>query len=202
MTVSALARTVRPAILLYMSGSRPRPPKDSIFALAIALVLVGTALLFLTTGAMPGPSRLWPMGVAAVGCVILYLSATRTLASAWFFMGSAFVLSSALLIVRGFLEWPLSWYWPLFMVVLGLSSLVTGWNRYRRGRAVYLVPAFSFVVLGIFFSLFSFDVIQFSFRRFFTEWWPVFLIAAGLVLLTLYFYNRTRFSRHPERPDR
>lgn len=185
-----------------MSGSRPRRPKDSTFALAIVLVLVGTALLFLTTGAMPGPSRLWPMGVAAVGCVILYLSATRTLASAWFFTGSAFVLSSALLIVRGFLEWPLSWYWPLFMVVLGLSSLVTGWNRYRRARAAYLVPAFFFVVLGFFFSLFSFDVIRFSFRRFFTEWWPVFLIAPGLILLTLYFYNRTRFSRPPERPGR
>jgi hypothetical protein len=185
-----------------MSGSRSRPPKDSTFALAIVLVLVGTALLFLTTGAMPGPARLWPMGVAAAGSLILYLGATRSLASAWFFTGSAFVLSSILLIVRGFLEWPLSWYWPLFMVVLGLSSLVTGWNRYRRPRAAYLVPAVCFVVLGIFFSLFSFDIIRFSFRRFFTEWWPVFLIAAGLVLLTLYFYNRTRFSRHPERHGR
>lgn len=176
-----------------MSGSRP--PKDSIFALAIVLVLGGTALLFLTTGALPGPSRLWPMGIAAVGSVILYLGATRSLASVWLFFGTAFVLSAILLIIRGFLEWPLSWYWPLFMIVLGLSSLALGWRRHRRPRAVYMVPAFSFVVLGVFFSLFSFDVIRFSFRRFFAEWWPVFLIAAGLVLLVLYFYNRTRFAR-------
>ena len=185
-----------------MSDKRPRPPKDSVFALAIVLVLAGTALLFLTTGAMPGPSRLWPMGIAAVGSLILYLGATRSLSSAWLFTGTAFVLSAALLLVRGFLEWPLSWYWPLFMVVLGLSNLVPGWYRYRKPRAVFLVPAFSFVVLGGFFSLFSFDVLRFSFRRFFTEWWPVFPIAAGLVLLVLYFYNRARFVRAPGRPDR
>lgn len=187
-----------------MSGSRPRPrpPKDSIFVLAIVLVLGGTALLFLTTGAMPGPSRLWPLGVAAVGSAILYLGATRSLASAWLFTGAAFILSAILLIVRGFLEWPLSWYWPLFMVVLGLASLAPGWRRYRRLRAAYLVPALSFVVLGLFFALFSFDVIRFSFRRFFSEWWPVFFIAAGLVLLALHFYNRTRFARSSEKPVR
>ncbi|NLJ46332.1 MAG: hypothetical protein GX430_07205 [Treponema sp.] len=185
-----------------MSGSRPRPPKDITFALAIALVLVGTALLLLTTGALPGPSRLWPMGVAAVGCVILYLGATRSLPSAWIFVGSAFVLSAALLIVRGFMEWPLSRYWPLFMVVLGCSNLVSGWIRYKRRRAAYLVPSIAFMILGVFFSLFSFDVIQFSFRRFFSEWWPVFLIAAGLVLLFLYFYNRIRFARASGRTER
>ncbi len=185
-----------------MSGSRTKPPRDSIFALAIVLVLGGTALLFLTTGAMPGPSRLWPMGIAAAGSAILYLGATRSLASAWLFAGTAFVLSAALLLVRGFLGWPLSWYWPLFMVVLGLSSLVPGWRRYRGPRAAYLVPALSFMFLGGLFSLFSFDVIRFSFRRFFSEWWPVFLIAPGLVLLVLYFYNRARFSRSPERPGR
>lgn len=185
-----------------MSGSRIRPPKDLTFALAIALVLVGTTLLFLTTGSMSGPSRLWPMGVAAVGSGILYLGSTRSLSSVWFFVGPAFVLSAALLIVRGFMDWPLSWYWPLFMVVLGCSNLVSGWMRYRRPRASYLVPSFAFVVLGLFFSLFSFRILRFSFRRFFTEWWPAFLIAAGLVLLIFYFYNRIRFARSSGKTER
>lgn len=185
-----------------MSGNRPLPPKDSIFALAIILVLVGTALLFLTTGALPGPSRLWPMGIAAAGSLILYLGVTRGLSVIWLFFGAALVLSAGLLLIRGFFEWPLVYYWPFFMTVIGLSVLSTGYIRHRRARAAYLVPAVSFVVLGAFFALFSFDVIRLSFRQLFFEWWPLLPIAAGVVLLVLYFYNRARFARVPGRPKR
>jgi hypothetical protein len=178
-----------------MTERRVQPPKDSIFALALALVLVGTTLLFLTTGALPGPSRIWPMGVAAVGCVILYIGATRRLAAPWLFMGTAFLLSGALLVVRGFFGWPLAYYWPAFMIVAGLSILAPGYRRYRRPRAAYLIPSFSFVALGAFFLLFSFDILNFSFRRFFSEWWPLLLVLAGSVLLALYFSNRVRYAR-------
>ncbi len=81
------------------------------------------------------------------------------------------------------------------MIVAGLSAVPPGYRRYRRPRASYLVPAASFILLGVFFSLFSFGAIRFSFRLFFSDWWPVLLIASGLVLLFLYFYNRARFAR-------
>jgi len=184
-----------------MNGKRVQPPKDIVFALALILVLVGTTLLFLTTGALSVPSRLWPMGIAAAGCLILYLGATRRLAAAWLFAGTAFLLSGILLFIQGFLGWSIFSYWPFFMVIIGLSILTPGYRRYRHARAAYLVPAFSFVFLGASFLLFSFDVIHFSFRRFFTEWWPVFLIASGLVLLVLYFYNRARFTRSRDRAN-
>lgn len=135
------------------------------------------------------------MGIAAVGCVILYIGATRRLAAPWLFIGMAFLLSGALLILRGFYGWPLANYWPCYMIVAGFSTLTPGYRRYRCPRAAYLIPAFSFIALGGIFLLFSFHVLSFSFRRFFVEWWPVLIIAAGLVLLILYVYNRIRFAR-------
>ncbi len=94
MPSSALARTGDAAILyIPMTGIRMQPPKDSLFAAALALVLGGTALLFRTTGALSGFGLFWPISVAAVGCLIVYVGATRRLAAPWLFAGTAGVLT-------------------------------------------------------------------------------------------------------------
>ncbi len=180
-----------------MNGKPVQPPKNSLFALSLVLVVGGTTLLLLTTGVLPRLYRVWPMGITAVGCLITYLGVTRRLSALWLFAGSFFLLSGILLLIRGIFGWPVAYYWPFFMVILGLSILAPGYRRYRRLRAVYLVPALSFVLLGGCFLLFSFDIVLFSFRRFFSEWWPAFLIVMGLILLALYLHNRARFARTP-----
>jgi hypothetical protein len=68
-----------------------------------------------------------------------------------------------------------------------LSLIPAGWHRYGKATARFVVPSLAFVALGAVFLIFSFDLVPFSFKRFFLAWWPLLLVFAGIILTLVSF---------------
>jgi hypothetical protein len=52
-----------------------------------------------------------------------------------------------------------------------------------------MIPALFLIILGVFFLLFSTDIIQMTLASFMAKWLPVGLILTGLVLVILFFFR-------------
>ncbi len=107
----------------------------------------------------------------------------------YFFVASFASISSLFLFLRFFdvITTPLAVLWPLLVVTTGLSLFSAGYFAYRKLVMSIFVPSLAFVLLGALFLLFSFGVVNFSFRSFFLQWWPLLLLFSGLLLLLVSF---------------
>lgn len=79
--------------------------------------------------------------------------------------------------------------WPIMMISFGLTLIPCEYLKLKKIKTIYIVPAIVLSVIGIVFMLFSFQVIQIPLAKFFSIFWPVLMIVAGLILIVYYFYN-------------
>lgn len=175
--------------------------EDGLFIGAVAACLFGLGFLFRTTGIASSYLRLWPLSLPMAGALILFYEVSRGRKRPVLFAGALFFLGFGVLaLIAGFLRLRASHLWPILMVIVGLDWLVTG--RRFRGRWIvsFLVPSLSFTLLGLVFSLFSFNVVGMSFGKFMGTWWPSILIAGGIVLFAAYGLSRHGQKGPPEGP--
>jgi len=168
---------------------------DVLFISALAAVLVGIALLLVTTGAFKGAFRVWPLLVMAVGGGLIYVALIRRPSPAFLFGGISFVLEGSFFLVALLARLSMRRAWPFAMVTGGVAGIVAGMVAWRRPRPHYLVPSISFILLGALFALFSFDVAAGSFREFIVTWWPSLLILGGILLFVAFGLKRGRAGR-------
>jgi hypothetical protein len=120
--------------------------------------------------------------VLAMVAVVLNKRATYIFFAVFFIMTGFYLFLSALGLIPG------SFFnnsWPVISVFAGLALLPAGWRRYGFFRSRFLVPSVVLVVLGCVLLVFSFDVVDFSFKQFIQNWWPLLLVLAGLLLVFL-----------------
>ncbi len=79
--------------------------------------------------------------------------------------------------------------WPLLMLFIGLSFIVSGFVRYHRLSAIFMVPALAFAALGFLFMLFSTHVIPVSFTTV-VLWWVPLLLLPGFITFVIWFVRR------------
>ncbi len=180
-----------------MNKRRPRSD-DVLFISALVVLLLGVALLLYTTGTFDGAIRAWPFLVMAAGGVLLYLALVRGSSFSLLFAGTAFLLEGAFILVCVILDWKLVKAWPLGMAMVGLSGLISGLASKRRLKVAFAVPSFSFVFLGLAFSVFSFGWAKIGFKSFIVVWWPTLLILGGIALFVAYGLSRRGTSRRGE----
>lgn len=92
-------------------------------------------------------------------------------------------------------------YWPLLVMLFGITLIPSGYVKAKKMRTIYVFPALMLVFLGGLFLLFSCGVIKVPFRIFFIYMWPVLLLAAGFFLIAYYFYsvyNKRKFIEEVE----
>ena len=92
-------------------------------------------------------------------------------------------------------------YWPLLVMLFGITLIPSGYVKAKKMRTIYVIPAIMLVFLGGFFLLFSCGVIKIPFKIFFIYMWPVLILLAGLFLIAYYFYsvyNKQRFIEEVE----
>jgi hypothetical protein len=126
----------------------------------------------------------------AAGGILLYLAFARGSSFSFFFVGVAFILEGAFILVSIILGWRLIKAWPLAMAIAGLSGLLAGLIAKKRIKAAFAVPSFCFVLLGLSFSVFSFGWARIGFKNFIVVWWPTLLIAGGISLFVAYGLSR------------
>jgi hypothetical protein len=172
---------------------------ELLFMLALAACLVGLALLLKTTGVAQGFKLLWPLIVIAVGGVLLFISTARGKGGiAVFATGIFFSLFGCCTLIAVLLGYHLRNLWPLIMVSAGAAWLAAGFRQSRHLRVGYCTPALGFMLLGVIFCFFSFDIAPMGFGKFIRAWWPSVLVAGGIILFAAYGLARAGRRRPPE----
>lgn len=152
--------------------------KRSSHFFALALVALGAVLLLDNLGVVTvGFSLIWPMFALGYG-IYLLLQFKQNHQSDVLSPAAFFILMGLFVISTHFFTWPesLPW-WPFFPMFWGVGNLLTWLSGGRRDngmllQCVILVGSGFFILLG---STFWAD----SYLKF----WPVILIAVGLILL-------------------
>lgn len=161
-----------------------------IFTSALLFVVAGAGLLAWTTGAITEARHFRPLVVFFLGTVGVYVSAVTKARVKFLYLSCFFALGSLASFFSGLAGLSLGQYWPLLAIAAGISIIPTGCSRYRSLKAVFIVPATTFILLGGFFSIFSLGFSTMRFRTFLYYAWPIFFISAGIILFLLWSFNR------------
>ncbi len=92
---------------------------------------------------------------------------------------------------------PLKRYWPLAVIISGVSLLALGAVRYKRFRTAYVFPAATLTILGGFFLLFTLKIIKVPLNVFASFFLPLFLILGGMSLIVLYYVRQNAKDKFP-----
>jgi hypothetical protein len=158
-----------------------------VFIIGLLLMLLGSAFLL---GTLTGTSRLSVLGsffFVIIGAGLAFIAIKLTKRSIYLFFASFFILIGFFLFLSALkiIFLPLSQGWPFLSVFAGLALVPAGWYHYGAVKGRYLVPALAFIILGCVLTVFSFDIVPFSFKQFILTWWPILVALAGLLLLLL-----------------
>ena len=82
-------------------------------------------------------------------------------------------------------------WWPLYLVVSSIILLFTGRLIYKKFKFGYVIPGFTLFIMGIWFSLFSFDIVKIPFRVIVLVLGPAFILIVGLCFV-LFFLAQQR----------
>ncbi len=87
--------------------------------------------------------------------------------------------------------------WPVVVIIWGITLLPVGRFHCKSFRSAYVIPAFALIILGVFFLLFTFHVINMSMRTFFSCFMPYILVLAGIVLICVYYISKNHKGKFP-----
>lgn len=181
-----------------------------LFSLAVVSLVAGAGLLFITTDRVRGALIIWPVLFTLVGSLLAYFAIVARWKAKFVFLllmlaCSALIRFAAVVIGMYSVD-----YWPLYVIAAGVCYLPANNIRYGKIKPGSIVISVSFVLLGLFFSIFSFGFSSMSFKTFIMRWWPALFIASGFVLLLIWFIQRLVLkntpgripSLHEQSPDR
>ena len=87
--------------------------------------------------------------------------------------------------------------WPVIIIFCGITLLPVARIYYKKFRTIYVIPSAALTVLGVFFFLFSFDIIKVPMRVFFRYFMPYFFIFCGIFLFAIYYVRQNRRDVFP-----
>jgi len=172
-----------------------------LFSLAIVSVILGIGLLVVTTGQVRGPRVVMPLIFTVAGSLFTYFALTERWKAKMVFLGLIVGSSALLKFIATVLGASVSDYWPLYALLLGFILLPVSFVRYGKIKPSALVLSASFILLGIFFSIFSFGFSSVRFKTFISIWWPSLFIAAGLMLLLVWWLRKVVTGNQQSDPD-
>lgn len=171
-------------------------PTDKIL-LALGLVFVSLGILIITLiKSLHTYNVLGFRSFISVsfGAFLFYLSLIHIKKTGFFFLGLLFQLLGFLFVLIDLSLIPCTFFkiWPIILVFSGICLFIT--NFYKQSRVIkqFLVPSILVFFLGIVFLMFSLDLFPFTFFQFVIEWWPLFIIIVGIILVFLFFINKRK----------
>lgn len=136
----------------------------------------------------------------SLGMSVFFLSIFITRKAYHLYMGSLFVFWGMLTVIClyssnfGFRQG-----WPIFGIVSGILLIFAGYYKYRALKFGYLIPGITLVLMGIWFLLFSFNIIKKSFLSVAGTLGPAFMLLLALILVA-YFLAQQK-HKHLTFPD-
>ncbi len=123
-----------------------------------------------------------------IGTVIFTLAGVRTKKAYHMFVGCILVTWGILtILIRHVLPFTISQWWPVYGIIAGVTLFFSGWFKYHKIKFGYGIPAVTLLLMGIWYALFSFNVIKVSFVSVAGTLGPIFMliIAVSLILFFL-----------------
>ena len=129
-----------------------------------------------------------------LGIVIIIIGKKITHKFFHMFIGLAFFLCSLVLIMMVLvLPFTIKELWPVYGVIAGISLFISGFLKYKSVKFGYLIPAVTLVGMGIWYLMFSLQLMPLSFSMVVYTLGPAFLIMIA-VLLVAYFFVQHKHS--------
>ncbi len=153
-------------------------------ALAILCLCVGILLLLEEIGVVDGVHRLWPVFPAVVGFGFLLLFFQRSRADLVLMgTGSYLIGVSVLFLICNYTSWSiLVRLWPVFIAMVGVSSILASLYAIRIRRVMWMSGTFLMLLSIVFLIVFGLH----------PGLWPISLVLFGLwILLITWARNRT-----------
>ncbi len=157
--------------------------------LSVGFIAVAVTLLMLMNLELPR------FTVAIVGIVsgsLLWFAGFTVLKRVPFFFSATFLFMTGmlfLLIDLGVCPVRFPAVWPLLMLFIGLAFIVSGFVRFHRLSANFMVPALAFAALGFIFMLFSTHLIPVSFTTV-VLWWVPLLLLPAIITFVIWLARR------------
>jgi hypothetical protein len=158
------------------------------FLIGLLLMFLGSAFLL---GSLAGTSKfsvLLAFFFVIAGILLAVFAIKMNKRSTYLFFASFFLMSGFFLFLSALNVIPREIFykaWPLISVFSGLALVPAGWRRYGAFRSRFMAPALVFVILGCALLIFSFGIVDFSFKQFILNWWPLLIALTGLLLLLI-----------------
>ena len=92
--------------------------------------------------------------------------------------------------LRSFVPYAFIEVWPLIGVTAGIFLFIAGLVKYRRLLFRYCIPAIALFLLGVWFMLFSLQIIKVSFRTVAIVGGPLFFIMSGIFIIGFFLLQR------------
>ena len=170
---------------------------DIILGTGIFLVVAGIAMLLcIALKVEPNMLIVIPVGIIILGAICLFASYTRNKLVWRFFLGYFLTAAGFFSLVVSFstLTPPMKKMWPIFVILCGVSYFVASFQCRKKLYASILVPTVGLIALGGMFLVFSLGIANVSFRYFVAQWWPVFVVLLGIILIIVYVYMQHSYN--------
>lgn len=80
-------------------------------------------------------------------------------------------------------------FWPVLAIICGASFLAAGITARKKLVPADVIFSLYMIFMGVLFLLFSMDIITIPFSTFVGRWWPLLLIAFGLLLILVFVWK-------------
>lgn len=159
--------------------------------LAVVLFFAGVHFLIIARGIYP--EKFWFASLLSIiGLVLLFFVYFKNMRSKYMFIAVLLMLSGLLITIAVSVGLTIQKFWPIFMIIFGISLFITGCYKTRKAISNFLVISVLFISLGGFFCIFSFGYSSMRLRTFLFYWWPAVFFVGGLLLLALYLVGRAQ----------
>jgi hypothetical protein len=156
-----------------------------VFLGGLLLMLLGCAFLLGTLAGISKVSVLAAFFFIIIGSACAFFAVKLNKRSLYLFFATFFILVGFFLFLSSLNIVPMVFedWWPSVSIFAGLALIPSGWHRYGVIMIRSLVPAIAFIILGIVLLIFSLDIVDFKFKQFILNWWPLLIAIAGLILV-------------------
>ena len=129
---------------------------------------------------------------AGIGLSVVIISRKITKKFFHLFVGLLYLCWSILsLIIELAFPYTLKEFWPLFGVITGILWFIAGRMKYGRMKFGFVIPSVTLFGMGVWYSLFSFEIVKMSFRSVACSLGPLFMVSIA-VFLVLFFLAQQR----------
>ena len=133
-----------------------------------------------------------PIVAALSGIAVLVLSIRYTkrlhqifIGFELLFWGIFVVLHELRILPYTFMQW-----WPMIGVTAGIFLCIAGKVKYQKVLTGYFIPSLILFLLGIWFMLFSFNIVKVPFQTVAIVGGPLFLMMSGVFIIALFLLQK------------